>query len=275
MWTLSGFADEISPDLDEQCRVLGELGISHVEFRSAWGVNVLDLTDEQLARVHTTFSRVGLTVSSVGSPIGKIGVHDDFDQHLLRFRRALRAATVLAAPYIRIFSFFVPDGDSPDVHREEVLRRMAALADHTRGHDVILLHENEKHIYGDTPQRCQDIVESVGSTALRLTWDPANFVQCGVRPYTEGYSLLRPYLEYVQIKDARLVTGAVVPAGEGDGEIKRTVRALHTDGFDGYFSLEPHLAEAGAMGGFSGPELFAAAHHAFTRLLADESIEHR
>lgn len=275
MWTLSGFADEISPDFDEQCRVLGELGIGHVEFRSAWGVNVLDLTDEQLVRVRATLTKVGLAVSSVGSPIGKIGVHDDFDQHLLRFRRALRVAAVLGAPYIRIFSFFVPEGDSPDTHRDEVIRRMAALAGHTRGHEVVLLHENEKHIYGDTPRRCQDIVESVGSSALRLTWDPANFVQCGVRPYTDGYSLLRPYLEYVQIKDARLATGSVVPAGKGDGEIRQTVRALHRDGFDGYFSLEPHLAAADAMGGFSGPELFATAHHAFTCLLADESIEYR
>jgi hypothetical protein len=48
MWTLSGFADEVSADIDEQCRVFNELGIGYVEFRGAWDTNVLDLDDDQL-----------------------------------------------------------------------------------------------------------------------------------------------------------------------------------------------------------------------------------
>lgn len=275
MWTLSGFADEISADLDEQCRVLNELGINYVELRSAWDINVLDLDDDQLDRVAKTLAAHGLQTSSVGSPIGKIGIHDDFDAHLRRLDRALRVAARLRARIIRIFSFWIPEGDAPAVHRDEVLRRMAALCDRAAGSDVILVHENEKGIYGNTPQRCLDIVESVGSPTLRLTWDAANFVQCGVRPYTEGFAMLRPYLEYVQIKDAMLATGRVVPAGEGDGEVRETIRALHADGFDGFFSLEPHLSVAGLMGGFSGAELFATAHKAFTRLLDDEGIDYR
>ena len=43
MWTLSGFADEISPDVETQCVVASELGLGFVELRSAWGTNVLDL----------------------------------------------------------------------------------------------------------------------------------------------------------------------------------------------------------------------------------------
>jgi sugar phosphate isomerase/epimerase len=66
-----------------------------------------------------------------------------------------------------------------------------------------------------------------------------------------------------------------VPAAEGDGEVRETIRALRADGFDGFFSLEPHLAAAGTMGGFSGAELFATAHMAFTRLLGDEGIGYR
>jgi sugar phosphate isomerase/epimerase len=275
VWTLSGFADEISPDLDEQCRVLKELGIGQVEFRSAWDTNVLDLDDEQLDRVAATVSAGGLCVSSVGSPIGKIGIHDEFGGHLTRLDRALHVAERLGAPVIRIFSFFLPDGDDPAVHRDEVLRRMAAMCERAQGRGVVLVHENEKYIYGDTPQRCLDIVESVGSPVLRLTWDAANFVQCGVRPHSEGYALLRPYLEYIQIKDAILGSGQVRPAGRGDGEVRETVRALRADGFDGVFSLEPHLAFGGAMGGFSGAELFTVAHRAFTGLLDEEGIPYR
>ncbi|GAA4554434.1 sugar phosphate isomerase/epimerase family protein [Amycolatopsis samaneae] len=275
MWTLSGFADEISPDPEVQCRVLTELGVGYVEFRGAWDTNVLDLDDAQLGRVRDLLAGHGLGVSSIGSPIGKIGIHDDFAAHLRRFDRALTVARLLEAPYVRIFSFFLPPGEAPGDHRDEVLRRMAALAALAEGHDVILLHENEKAIYGDVPERCLDIVESVGSPRLRLAWDAANFVQCGLRPHGDGYALLRPHLEYVQIKDAILATGEVVPAGEGDGEVRETIRALRGDGFDGFFSLEPHLAEAGRMGGFSGPELFGVAHQAFVGLLSAEGIEYR
>jgi sugar phosphate isomerase/epimerase len=190
-----------------------------------------------------------------------------------RFENVLGVAAELQAPYVRVFSFFIPEADDPDDYRGEVLRRMAALATVAQSRQRVLLHENEKHIYGDIPRRCLDLVEAVAMPSLRLTWDPANFVQCGVRPFTDAYASLRPHVEYVQVKDALLDTGQVVPAGHGDGELVETLRALRADGFDGHFSLEPHLRSAGDLGGFSGPRLFETAHAAFTGLLRQEGIE--
>ena len=103
------------------------------------------------------------------------------------------------------------------------------------------MHENEKDIYGDVPECVLDIVESVGSQALRLAWDPANYVQVGVTPFSQGYTALRPYMDYVQIKDAVLATGDVVPAGEGDGQVRETVRALARRRLRRLCSMEPHL----------------------------------
>jgi sugar phosphate isomerase/epimerase len=274
MWTLSGFADEISPDPDEQCAVLSRLGIRYLEMRSAWGVSAPELTGEQIARLVAVLDAYGIEVSSVGSPIGKIPVYGDLDAHLRRFDRVLSLARVLAARYIRVFSFYLPAGADPAAHRDEVLRRMTALVEHAAAYDVVLLHENEKGIYGSVPERCRDLVESVGSDRLRLAWDAANFVQCGVRPFTDGYRKLRPYLEYVQVKDARLADGQVCVAGAGDGEWPATLRALRDDGFDGFFSMEPHLREADRSGGFSGPDLFATATTAFTDLLRAHDIEY-
>ncbi len=275
MWTLSGFADEISPDLDEQCRVLEVLGMSHLELRSAWGTNVADLDDQQVDQVVSTLRSAGLAVSSIGSPIGKVPVTEDIDAHVSRFRRCAQVAHRLEAPYVRVFSFYPVDPQDPGADRDAVLRGMSALTDAAAQEGLVLLHENEKDIYGDVPQRCLDLVESVASPALRLAWDPANFVQCGVRPFTDGYALLRPHLEYVQIKDAIASTGEVVPAGHGDGQVAQTLAALRADGFDGFFSLEPHLAVAGANGGFSGPELFTRAHAAFTDLLRQQGTPFR
>ena len=272
MWTLSGFADEISPDLDEQVRVLKELGMSRLELRGAWDTNVSRLDDEQVERVAGTLEAAGIAVSSIGSPIGKVPVAADLDEHVALFRRCAQVGRRVGAPYVRVFSFYVADPSNPAADRDTVLRRMSALAAAAEQEGVVMLHENEKAIYGDLPERCLDLVESVGSPALRLTWDPANFVQCGVRPYTDAYAMLRPHVEYIQIKDAVAATKGVVAAGEGDGEIEQTLTALRADGFDGCFSLEPHLAEARAGGGFSGPELFAKAHSAFTGLLRKQDI---
>ena len=272
MWTLSGFVDEISDDFKEQCDVAAGLGLRYVEVRSAWGTNILDLDSDQLSTVREILAEYGLEVSSIGSPIGKIFIDDDFAPHLERMRHAVQVAQSLGAPYIRIFSFFIPEGTDPDSRREEVLSRMSALAEAAADSDVILAHENEKEIYGDLPRRCLDIVTSVSSPKLQLAWDPANFVQVGVRPFSEGYAMLRPHVAYMQIKDALLADASVVVAGAGDGELRETVRALRADGFDGFFSLEPHLGAYTAFGALSGPELFTKAWKAFTDILSSEGI---
>ena len=274
MWTLSGFIDEISPDFTEQCTVAAGLGLRYVELRSAWATNMLDLEPGQLATVKKTLAEHDLEVSSIGSPIGKIFIDEDFGPHLERMRHAAEVAHLFGAPYIRIFSFFLRPGADPADHREEVIARMRALARVAENADLMLLHENEKEIYGDVPRRCLDIVRSVDSPHLRLAWDPANFVQVGIKPYTDGYASLRRHVEYIQIKDALAADGTVVPAGRGDGEVAQTMRALHHDGFDGFFSLEPHLSAGTATGGFSGPDLFRTAWQAFTDMLTAEGIEY-
>jgi sugar phosphate isomerase/epimerase len=273
MWTLTGFADEISPELDEQLETLAQESMRYMELRSVWNTNVLDLTDAELERVRVRTAERGIGISSIGSPIGKVPVTDPFGPHLERFRRALRTADVMEAPYIRVFSFFIPEDQEPALYRDEVLERMGVLAGEAEDSGVTLLHENEKEIYGGVPSRCLDILAGVGSPALRAAWDAANFVQCGIRPYKEGYASLRPYVEYVHVKDALSGSDTVVPAGEGDGQWPETLTALRASGFDGFFSLEPHLASAAMYSGFSGPELFRKAAGAFKELLRRQGIE--
>jgi sugar phosphate isomerase/epimerase len=153
------------------------------------------------------------------------------------------------------------------------LAHLTAQAELARSEGVVLLHENEKEIYGDVPERVLDLVTAVDSPALRLAWDNANFVQVGIRPFTDGWAELAPYVEYLQVKDARMSDGAVTPAGEGDGELVQTLTALRDAGFDGFASLEPHLAVAGRMGGFSGPGAFGRAARALRRITDALGIE--
>ena len=269
---LSGFADEISPEPGVQLETLAAESIRHLELRSAWSTNVASLTDAELASFRREIEDAGVRVSAIGSPIGKINIGDPIEPELERLRRIADVADLFGTTIVRVFSFFIPAGEPPERYRQEVIDRMGALALIAAERGIVLAHENEKEIYGDIPERCADLIASVGSPALQATFDAANFVQCGVRPHTEGYQLLRPYLVYLQVKDALAATGQVVPAGQGDGEVRETLAALAASGFSGYASLEPHLAEAGRYGGFSGAQEFRRAAGALKGLLGELSI---
>jgi sugar phosphate isomerase/epimerase len=273
VWSLSGFGDEVDPDPAIQAAVLLALGASHIEVRSAWGTNVSELETADVERLKAILDGKGLKVSAVASPIGKVDVSLPVEHEVARLRQVISVARGLDARYIRIFSFYRAEGQSQEDIRDAVIERMAALAEEAAASGITLLHENEKGIYGDTPERVLDIMETVNSPALRVAWDNANFVQVGVKPFTEGYTILRPYLEYFQVKDAIATTGEVVPAGEGDGELDATIAALAADGFAGFASLEPHLASAHELGGFSGPVAFGTAARAFAGLAARNGVQ--
>lgn len=263
VWTLSGFGDEVDPDPKVQAAVLLALGASHMEVRSAWGTNVVELTDAQIADLKSILDGFGMKVSAVASPIGKVDISLPAEHEVQRLRRIIEVAQSLDTKYVRIFSFFRAADQTAESIREAVMERMSLLAGLAEESGVMLIHENEKDIYGDTPDRVLDILETVNSPALRAAWDNANFVQVGVKPYTDGYAKIRPYLEYLQVKDAVAGTGEVVPGGAGDGELMETLTALRNDGYAGFASLEPHLAAHTELGGFSGPAEFGVAARAF------------
>lgn len=278
MWTLTGFADEVAHDLDEQIALLTTLGIRHIEFRSAWGTKVLDLAPEQLDEARAKLDAAGITLSSVGSDIGKIQITDPFEQHLERAAHAVEVARFFGCRNIRMFSFFIPEGDDPATHRDAVLDRTRALVRLAEAGGVTMLHENEKDIYGDTPERVVDLVTTIDSPHFRAIFDPANYVQCGVRPVDEAYPLVRDITDYIHIKDAsaseidNLGLNRVLPAGEGDGQVPELIAALRADGYDGFFSIEPHLGDFTAFGGLCGPELWTVAHRALTGIFEEQGI---
>jgi 3-dehydroshikimate dehydratase len=268
-FTLSAFGDEIAADLAEQLDVMQKEGIPALEFRAAWGTNILDLSDEQVRQAKGLLDERGMQVSAIGSPIGKVKITDDFGAHLQRFRRALAVAAMLDAPRIRIFSFFIPPGEDAARYRTAVMDRLLMLTQLAEEAGVTLWHENEKEIYGDIATRCADIHTTIRSPHLRAAFDPANFIQCGVRPMDEAWPLLADVSTHIHIKDAMLSDGHVVPAGDGDGQVKELLRALVARNYRGYLTLEPHLKAAGPFGGYSGPDLFHTAVEALRGLLKD------
>lgn len=271
-FTLTGFADEIDSDLETQLSVLESLDIEHIEVRSVGVQNVLDLDDDEIESVKAELDSRGFTVSSIGSPIGKVDVTDPFEPHLERFERAMDVAERFETKYIRLFSYYIPEGEDPADYRDEVLRRMRRKAELVEERGLVLLNENEKDLYGDTPGRMRDIHLAVDSPNLRMVFDPANYLELGIRPYPDALLQVVEFVEYLHVKDAKLgVRGEMRPAGEGDGRIPETLEALAARGFEGYLSLEPHLQVAGEAGGFSDEEGFRTATRALTDVL--ESVD--
>ena len=278
MWTISGFADEISRDLDEQIALLNALNIRFVEFRSAWGTKVLDLTEEQLKTAKEKLDQAGIQLSSVGSDLGKIQITDPFEEHLERTRHGVEVAKFFGAKYIRLFSFFIPEGEDADQYRDEVLRRTRAMVELAEVGGITLLHENEKDIYGDIPRRVEDLMESIDSPHYRAILDPANYVQAGAKPVDDAYPVVKDYVDYIHVKDATTPTpdnelGTVTPAGEGDGQFAELFAKLKEDGYEGYFSLEPHLGDFDAFGGLCGPDLWTDAYNALIKLFQRTDVE--
>ena len=151
---LTGFGDEISPHLEEQLDLLRNNGISYIELRGVEGKGVLDLTRQELQKIKETLNGRGMRVSCLASPIGKVSITDDFNTHIEKFKKALNIASFFETRYIRLFSYYIPQDKRPEEFREEVIKRMKEETDLAREKRIILLHENEKRIYGDTPKRC-------------------------------------------------------------------------------------------------------------------------
>lgn len=268
MFTLSAFADEISPDPQVQIDILKTCGVRHIEFRSIHKTNVLNLTDQQVAEFKSLLDREGFKLSAIGSPIGKVRIDEPFGPHLDRFRRAIHLCRVFDTPNIRIFSYYPPetfDGNwSP--HRGAVMDRMLQKLEIAEREGIQLFHENEHRIYGDSPERLADLFNTIRSPALKAAFDPANFVFCGYDPL-KGWAACKPHTAHFHIKDWKAGEEHGSIAGEGQGQIPTIIADAVKAGYRGFATLEPHLLGGGPTGGVTGPELFPKAVAAFKSIV--------
>lgn len=281
---LSGFADEIDMDLSVQIDEMKKLGIKYIEMRGVNGKNIGEITLEEAKNIKKELDTKGIKISSLGSPTGKIYMKEDFEVHKKMFKNLLEISKILDTRYIRVFSFFMETEEEYSSSREEIIKRLIELTKLASEYDVILLHENEKDIYGDTMDRCLDLVENIPYKNFKLLLDPANYVQCGEDPL-KAFNLLKDHIEYLHIKDAKSEDSSVVPAGKGDGKINEIIELLKENNYNGFLSLEPHLGE---FEGFlsleniealedsekSDSSKFALAYNSLTEILDSRNISY-
>lgn len=250
-YKISGFADEIADSFEEQLIHIKSLGIEYIEVRGVNGKNISTLSEEEMKMAKVLLDKYGIAVSAIGSPIGKVGVNDDFDKHINVFMNVIKAALILDTKNIRVFSFYLPEEDGRDGrfinHQAAVFAKMEKLLDIADENGVVLCHENERGIYGDSPEGCLDLMKKFGSR-MKFVFDPANFIVSGYEPYPYAFGLLKQYIGYVHIKDAKPYgekasgDSGIYPAGGGNGKIKEMLADLFAEGFDSFLSIEPHLS---------------------------------
>lgn len=258
MIKLCAFSDEASDSVEGQITALSRNNIKLIELRSIGGVNVKDFTDEQAREYAKKLSENDIKVWSIGSPLGKVDIMENFTEYEKTVRRVYEIANIFECDKVRVFSFYNAYGESEKVF--ENLRRMVKIAGE---YGITLYHENEKGVYGDVVGRVENIAANV--SGLKFVFDPANYVQEG-EDVTAALKKVGKQTAYFHIKDAIKGSGEIVPAGEGDGEIEKLISLVTGDKV---FTLEPHLSLFTAYAAIDDTELKNKYHFATN----DESFD--
>ena len=240
---ISGFADEITSDFEQQLKACGDLGIQYLSLRGVDGKNIGDFTFEEAQQhILPKLQSYNVKVSSIGSPIGKIALNDEaaFQKQCSQLEELCAIADLCSCRFIRIFSFYPEAGSNFDESMGQVIAKMKVFVDIAQRHNIVLIHENEKDIYGDIARRCLALFEAIPSAYFKAVFDPANFVQMKENPM-ECYKLLKDHIAYIHIKDACYADEQNVVCGTGDGNIPELLSEAICNGYQGFLTLEPHL----------------------------------
>jgi sugar phosphate isomerase/epimerase len=274
---LTGFADEAGGDIDTQIRATRALGWTRIESRNIDGVNLTDITDARFDAVAEALARAGVTINCFGSAVANWGkdprVEADFQRSREELIRAFPRMKRLGTRMIRCMSFRLAKELPPDSAEIEghVFRKVAELVKMCEDAGVLYLHENCMNYGGQSWEHTLRLLDRVKSPALRLVFDTGNPVfsrdRRGTEPYAlqsawEFYGKVRPFIEYVHVKDGRYVaeSDGLFPRadytwpGDGNGDVRRIVADLSRTGYDGGFSMEPHMTSVLHAPGPQTPE---------------------
>ena len=237
---LSAFADEAGGGIKDQINALNAHGMTHIEPRGLDEGNISLYTEEQAKNLKKILDENDIKISAIGSHYGKIKITDDFTEHFENFKNCVKVAKILGTERIRMFSFYFSENEKFEDYKDEVFRRIELMCDYALENGVFCCHENEKGIYGDNDERCFEILSHFKGK-LKGVFDPANFIQCGVK-ILPAFELLKDYIDYLHIKDCVYSDGSIRPAGHGDGEIVELLKRFNeVKNGDAFLTLEPHL----------------------------------
>ena len=250
---LTGFADEAAADIDGQIRATKELGWSRIEMRNVDGVNLHDLPEDKFDLVCGKLADAGIKINCFGSAIANWSksILRPYDDDLAAAKRAVVRMKRLGTKFIRIMSYPpIPDKPMEEQMAEERFRRLREICALFLDEGLQPLHENCMNYGGQGWKYTLQMLDAV--PGLKLVFDTGNPVNTidrdnpGRRQSAwDFYEHVRDHVVYIHIKDGVVDENGNTKwcwCGEGDGDVKRIVADLLARGYDGGFSMEPHMA---------------------------------
>jgi glucosamine-6-phosphate deaminase len=232
--------------LERVLDVAGREGYDGVELRFLEGDDALwarpELSGRGLGETRRRLRDSGLAISCVDT---RSFFHDPDPAARARSReeaeRSLELAAQLGAPGIRIFGDRVQPGADLASTRGWIAEAMQSLAAAARGTGVQVWIES----HGDFARAADtmSILESVGSSAAGVVWDPANAFEAGESP-VEAPGVLGERMRHVHLKDIRRAAAGdgrawtPVLVGEGDFPAAEVLALLHGCAYEGFVSFE-------------------------------------
>ena len=261
----TGFADEAGKGIDQQIKATLALGWKNIESRNIDGVNIHNLPDDQFEIVVSKLTAAGVSINCFGSEVANWGKdvfkEEDFELSVAMLKRAIPRMNRLATKMIRGMSFAIQKESCPHDPEVEaqVFKKVNYLVKMCEDAGIIYGHENCMNYGGQSYEHTLRLLDQIKSPAFKLIFDTGNPVfadlRIGAPPYTKQnawvfYKNIREFIYYVHIKDAvyQTETDGVFPkskftwAGEGHGHVKEIVADLIKNGYDGGWSMEPHMA---------------------------------
>ncbi|GAB4452745.1 MAG: sugar phosphate isomerase/epimerase [Armatimonadaceae bacterium] len=254
---LSAITDEFSQDLGHALDIMREFGCKDAELRNVYNKYIVDADEEMLQKVEKELKRTQMSVPCIDTPFYKCDLEGDTNiaagpthgavtrtledqMHLLQ--HAIDLCKRFDAPYIRIFSFWKKGPLTPEIEDKiaDALVRPCEIAQRA---GVTLLLENEHACYLGTGAETARVIETVGSPALKMIWDPGNAFMAGEHPFPSGYNEAKAHVAHLHIKDARVGDDGKLTwtrVGEGEIDYVGQFQALKADGFTGVVALETH-----------------------------------
>ncbi|MFH2068167.1 MAG: sugar phosphate isomerase/epimerase family protein [Candidatus Omnitrophota bacterium] len=252
---LTGFADEAAGDINGQTRATKELGWKFIEARTIDGVNLTSVTEDKFSEVCAKLQSAGISVNCFGSGIANWSqkMTEPPDKSYAEMERAIPRMKRLGTKMIRIMSFAIPPEALDQDWSAEAIKRVKVIAKMAEDNGIICVHENCSGWGALSHEHTLRLLEEVDSPALKLVFDTGNPVfnedVRGQKPYKkqnslEFYRAVREQIIYVHIKDGYMDGDKPVFTfpGEGNGYVKEILADLLKNGYEGGFSIEPHMA---------------------------------
>ncbi len=244
----AGISDEAGSSIEEQIAAHQQLGWKHLELRLINGTNLTAVDDATFEHVVEKVEEAGMTVCSFASALANWGrpITTDFDVDVTELKTALPRMQRLGTVFIRCMSW--PNAKEEkwpnDTWRDEAVRRMKILAQMAKDGGVILIHENCDGWGGDSPANTLELLQRVDSPALKLVFDTGN----PINHNQDALAYLKEVIDHVvhvHIKDGKINAEGKKQwtyPGEGSCQVEKCVQTLINHGYNGGYSIEPHIA---------------------------------